>query len=218
VALLRGHVALAQRLAVEAADLAEDLGNFRVLAHAVRLHGETSLRRDRPDDADAALDRALPVAREFGAPAEIGGVLCSQALLALEQLRLDEAGRLADEAAATSPLPHPMRLVLPVWVRGVAAARTGDVDAAEQAFRTSLSYRGQPAAPRHMASGLWGLASVSAAGAGPARRRPPTAGLSSSGDGWATASRSPSRSSSWPPWRPRSSLRRRPGSWERSRR
>jgi tetratricopeptide (TPR) repeat protein len=163
VALLRGNVTLAQRLAVEAADLAEDLGNRRVLAHALRLHGETLLRRDRPDDASAALARALAVARELGAPAEIGGVRCSQALLALEHLRLDEAAHLAEEAAAASDLPHPMRLVLPDWVRGVAAARSGDLDAAERAFRSTLTYRGQPAAPRHVASGRWGLACVSAA-------------------------------------------------------
>jgi predicted ATPase/class 3 adenylate cyclase len=163
VALLRGNVALAEGLAVEAADLAEDVGNRRVLAHAVRLHGEILLRRNRPDDASAALDRALAVARELGAPAEIAGVRCSQASAALEHLRLDDAGRLADEAAAASALPHPMRLVPPNWVRGVAATRTGDLDAAERAFRISMNYRGQPAAPRHLANGLWGLACVSAA-------------------------------------------------------
>ena len=80
VALLRGDVAVAAQLAGEAVGFAEEFVNRRVLAHALRLHGEALLRRGRPDDAVAALDRALTVAEQFGAPAEIAGVLCSQAV------------------------------------------------------------------------------------------------------------------------------------------
>ena len=105
VALLRGDVVTAERLSVEAAELAEDLGNRRVLAHALRLQGEALLRRGDLG-ASTALDGALAVAEELGAPAEVAGVRCSQACLALEEGRLDEARRLAGEAKALSALAH----------------------------------------------------------------------------------------------------------------
>ncbi len=95
VALLRGEVVSAERLSVQATELAEDLGNRRVWAHALRLNGEALLRRGDPEAAATALDGALAVAEELGAPAEVAGVRCSQACLALESERLDEARRLA---------------------------------------------------------------------------------------------------------------------------
>jgi hypothetical protein len=56
-----------------------------------------------------------------------------------------------------------MRLVLPRWVRGVVDLRSGDVDAAERAFRECLTYRDRPSALRHRAHALWGLACASTA-------------------------------------------------------
>jgi predicted ATPase/class 3 adenylate cyclase/tetratricopeptide (TPR) repeat protein len=163
VALLRGNVAVAQQLASESVGFAEEFVNRRVLAHALRLHGEALLRRGRPDDARGALDRALTVAREFGAPAEIAGVLCSQASLALEQLRLDGARELADRSLALSALPHPMRLVFPEWVRGVVSLRRGDLDAAARDFAAGPSFPGGAPGPRPIANGRFGLACVDAA-------------------------------------------------------
>ncbi|HEV7187157.1 MAG TPA: adenylate/guanylate cyclase domain-containing protein [Blastococcus sp.] len=163
VALLRGEVAVAAQLAAESIGFAEEFVNRRVLAHAVRLQGETLLRRGRPDDAAAALDRALTVAREFGAGAEIAGVLCSQALAALEGLRLDEARELADRALELFALPHPMRLVSPQWVRGSAALRLGDPAVAVPDFEKDLTFRGGAAGPRFVANATFGLACVDAA-------------------------------------------------------
>jgi hypothetical protein len=142
---------------------AEEFVNRRVLAHALRLQGETSIRRGRPADALTALDRALTVAQEFGAPAEIAGVLCSQASVAYEQLRLDDARSVADRAIGVSGLPHPMRLVPPVWVRGAVALRTGDLDAAARDFESSRTVVGHGQIPRFTANGTFGLAGVEAA-------------------------------------------------------
>lgn len=160
VGLLRGDVPIAQRLAVEAAELAQDLGNRRVLSHALRLHGEALLRRGRVSEAGAALDRALTVARELGAPAEVAGVLCSQAASAVEQVQPDDATRLAEEALALSALPHPMRLVPLQWVLGAAALADRRLDRAEREFR-SIGEQGPSV--RHAAGAMWGLACVSAA-------------------------------------------------------
>ena len=163
VALMRGDVAVAAQLAAESVGFAEEFVNRRVLAHALRLHGETLLRRGRPDDAATALDRALVVAREFGAPAEIAGVLCSQSFLALELLRLGDACRLAESALALSALPHPMRLVRPDWVRGAAELRQGDLDTAARDFTAGSSFDGRSSAPRPFAQATFGLACVDAA-------------------------------------------------------
>jgi predicted ATPase/class 3 adenylate cyclase len=163
VALLRGDVAVAQQLAAESVGFAEESVNRRVLAHALRLQGEAWLRRGRPDDARHAFDRALSVAEEFGAPAEIAGVLCSQASLALEHLRLDEARELADRSLALSALPHPMRLMSPSWLRGVVALRQGDLDGAARDLTTDLTFHGGPAGPRPVANARFGLACVDAA-------------------------------------------------------
>jgi tetratricopeptide (TPR) repeat protein len=153
---------VAQQLAGESVGFAEELGNRRVLANAVRLHGETLVRRGRPHDAAAALDRALAVAQEFGAPAEIAGVLCSQAAAALDDLRPAEALELAERAVTLSALPHSMRLVSPNWVRAVAALRQGELDAAARDFESLLGFGGQPGAPRFVAHATFGLASVAA--------------------------------------------------------
>jgi predicted ATPase/class 3 adenylate cyclase len=161
VALLRGDVISADRLSVEAAELAEDLGNRRVWAHALRLNGEALLRRGDLGAA-AALDGALAVAKQLGAPAEVAGVRCSQACLALEDGRLDEARRLAREARAPSALAHTMRRVSLAWVLGVAALMQGDLDEAEREFRAELEAAEAGQMVRYEANSLWGLARVSA--------------------------------------------------------
>lgn len=166
VALLRGDVVTAERLAIEAAELAEDLGNRRVWAHALRLKGEARMRRGDPAAAATALGGALVVAEELGAPAEVAGVRCSQACLALEEERLEEARRLVGEATALSALPHPMRRVSLGWVLGMVALIEGDLDAAEQAFRTDLEAAEEGQVVRHQANSLWGLARVSAIAGG----------------------------------------------------
>ena len=163
VALLQGEVAVATQLAGEAVAFAEEFVNRRVLAHALRLHGEALLRRGRPDDGRAALDRALEVSEDFGAPAEIAGVLCSQAWQAFEHLRLDEARALADRSVELSALPHPMRLMSPEWVRGMVAVRRGDPDAAAADFEGGLTFHGGPAGPRPIANSAFGLACVDVA-------------------------------------------------------
>ena len=161
VALLRGDVVSAARLSVEATELAEDLGNRRVWAHALRLKGEALLRRGDLG-ATTALDGAFAVAKELGAPAELAGVRCSQACLALEDGRLDEARRLAREATELSALRHTMRRVSRAWVLGVAALMEGDLDVAEREFRADLEPDDGGRIVRYEANSLWGLARVSA--------------------------------------------------------
>jgi predicted ATPase/class 3 adenylate cyclase len=162
VALLRGDVPVADRLAVEAAELADDLGNRRVLAHALRLRGEALVRRGRPDEAAAALTRALEVAQRYGAPAEIAGVLCSQALAAYESLALDDADRLAGSALDLSALPHPMRVVAAEWVLGAVALTRGNLATAERWFTAHGEPIGSRPARRHRANARWGLACAAA--------------------------------------------------------
>jgi predicted ATPase/class 3 adenylate cyclase len=163
VALLRGEVAVAAQLAGESVALAEEFVNRRVLAHALRLQGEALLRRGRADDGRAALSRALEVAQDFGAPAEIAGVLCSQAEQAFEQLDLGQARALADRSVGLSALPHPMRMVSPQWVRGMALLRQGDPDAAVADLADGLTFDGGPAGPRPVANSTFGLACVDVA-------------------------------------------------------
>ena len=163
VGLLRGALVTAEHLSIEAAELAEDLGNRRVWAHALRLKGEALLRRWDPDAATVALDRALVVAEELGAPAEVAGVRCSQACLALEEERIDEARRLVGEATALSTLPHPMRRVSLRWVLGTAALMEGDLGVAEREFSNDLALAEEGQIVRHQANSLWGIARVRAA-------------------------------------------------------
>ena len=163
VSLLRGDPVAAERLSVEASELAEDLGNRRVLANALRLGGEAALRRGRPSDAAGKLERALTAARQLDAPAEVAGVRCSQACVALEELRFDEARQLANDAVALSALPHPMRRISPEWVLGVVALAHAELPAAERHFSADLTLAKFAQAPRHEANGTSGLARVSTA-------------------------------------------------------
>ena len=162
VALLRGDVARAERLSVEAAELAEDLGNRRVLAHSLRLTGEALIRKGDPD-AEDVLERALAVAQELDAPAEVAGVMCTRACLSLEGLRLEEARERAEGGLALSALPHSMRRVSLRWVLGVVALLEGDPDESETLFQADLKSAEEGKMRRHEATSAWGLACVSSA-------------------------------------------------------
>jgi predicted ATPase/class 3 adenylate cyclase len=161
VALLIGDVVTSHRLASEAADLAEELGNRRTLASSLRLRAEGLVRQCRFPEAAADLDRALTVARGLAAPAEIAGVLCTQAYAAVEQLHLTDATRLAESALATMSLGHSMRSTFPAWILGVVALARRDLDTATDQFRARVEGDAAEAAPRHQANNCWGLACVS---------------------------------------------------------
>ena len=121
-----------------------------------------SLRRGG-QGAAAVLERALRVAEELGAPAEVAGVRCSQACLALEEERWPEARSLARMAGELSALPHPMRRVSLRWVLGTVALMEGDLTSAEGQFRADLEATKAGKVVRHQANSYWGLAGVSAA-------------------------------------------------------
>jgi predicted ATPase/class 3 adenylate cyclase len=163
IAILRGDVARAWRLATEAEELAEDLNNPRVLTQALRLSGEAQLHLGDPDRATNALERALETSENLGAPAEVAGVLCSLARLALEQREFDDARLLAEKAHGLSELAHTMRLVTPTWVIGAAALGVGDIDRAEQHFLEDTRESERMGIHRYQANGLWGLGCVNTA-------------------------------------------------------
>lgn len=163
VALLTGDLGTAGRLAGEAAELAEDVGNRRTLASALRLRAEALVRRGEFAPAENDLARAHEVAQGLGAPAEVAGVLCSQAFAALEQRRLPEADHLAEAARDLTSLGHTMRSVFPQWVSGVVALEEGDLAEAARRFRLGVEHTTTEASPRHQASSRWGLACVSTA-------------------------------------------------------
>ena len=163
VALLRGDPRTARRLSVEAAELAEDLGTPRVLAHALRLGGESLMRLGDPAGASDSLDRALTVTESLNAPAEVAGVRCSQACLALELEDWDEARVHAEETIETSGLAHSMRRTTPQWVLGMVSLLGGDSRSAEKQFQDSLAAAEERGAPRHEAAFSLGLAEVRAA-------------------------------------------------------
>ncbi len=163
VALLRGDPLTARRLSVEAAELAEDLGTPRVLAHALRLGGESLMRLGDPAGASDSLDRALTVTEGLNAPAEVAGVRCSQACVALELEDWEQARVHAAEAIDTSGLAHSMRRTTPQWVLGMVSLLVGDTESAEEQFQDSLAAAEERGAPRHEAAFSLGLAEVRAA-------------------------------------------------------
>ncbi|HXV72008.1 MAG TPA: adenylate/guanylate cyclase domain-containing protein [Acidimicrobiia bacterium] len=163
VALLRGEPVAADRLAVESAELAEDLNNPRVLAHALRLRGEALSKTGDFESAATAFAEAREVAEGLNAPAELAGVLCSEACLALELQDFDSARSHAEEALALSALQHSMRLASPRWVLGAVALNRGDDIEAEAHFNDDLETAESGELRRHIANDLWGLAAVSSA-------------------------------------------------------
>ncbi len=162
LAFLRGDPDTAHRLALEGVELAEDLGNPRVLAHALRLAGEAQARRGAFPEAETLLDRALAVTEELGAPAETAGVRCSQACLALDELRLDDARVLAQAALELSGLGHTMRRTAPGWVLGAVALQDGDLSLARELFDSGLQEAVYANIPRHQANNMWGLGRIGA--------------------------------------------------------
>ncbi len=134
MALLSGDLVRSHRLASEAADLADELGNRRTLASSLRLRAEGLLRQNRFPEAATDLRRALAVAQDLAAPAEIAGVMCTQACAAVEQQHFTEAARLAETALAMTSLGHSMRSTWPTWVLGVVALARGDLDTAADQF------------------------------------------------------------------------------------
>jgi tetratricopeptide (TPR) repeat protein len=162
VAFLGGDLIRSHRLASEAAELAEELGNSRTLISSLRLRAEGLVRQSRFPEAATDLHRALAVAQDLAAPAEIAGVMCTQACAALEQQHFTDAARLAESARAMTSLGYPMRSVLPVWVLGAVALARGDQDTAAAQFRVASGFGGAAeAAPRHLANSWWGLGCVS---------------------------------------------------------
>ena len=151
VAFLSGDLIRSHRLASEAADLAEELGNRRTLTSSLRLRAEGLVRQSRFSEAATDLHRALAVAQDLAAPAEIAGVMCTQACAALEQKHFTEAARLAETALAMTSLGHSMRSAWPTWVLGVVALARGDLDTAADQFGGAGvwgCHRGRPPPPR----------------------------------------------------------------------
>jgi hypothetical protein len=102
------------------------------------------------------------VAQDLAAPAEIAGVMCTQASAALEQQHFSDAARLAESALATTSLGHPLRSTMPAWVLGVVALARGDQVTAAEQFRMASGFGGAAgSAPRHLANSWWGLGCVS---------------------------------------------------------
>ncbi|HEU5111824.1 MAG TPA: hypothetical protein VFU96_00825, partial [Acidimicrobiia bacterium] len=163
VAILRGDPPTAQRLAIEAAELAEDLGTPRVLAHSLRLGGEAMMRLGELTAASESLERALTVAESLNAAAEVAGVRCSQACLALEFQDWDLARAHAREAIETSGLAHTMRRTTPQWVLGMVSLLEGEIGSAGEQFLESLNAAEERGAPRHEAVFCLGLAAVQTA-------------------------------------------------------
>jgi tetratricopeptide (TPR) repeat protein len=163
VALLRSDLGTVDRLATEAAELAEDVGNRRTRASALRLRAELLARRNELGEAEGEVSRALEVAEALADPAEVSGVLCTRAFVALEQGSWAEARRLAESAIDRTPLGHGWRSVFPHWVMGAAALAVGDLDEAERRFRAGVEHSTTRASPRHQANSRWGLARVHAA-------------------------------------------------------
>jgi putative intracellular protease/amidase len=104
------------------------------------------------------------VAQGLAAPAEIAGVLCTQAAMALEQQDHTSAARLAQSALDLTSVGHAMRSTFPRWFLGMVALARGELEAAADQFRASEEHPVTEAAPRHRANSTWGLACVSLAG------------------------------------------------------
>lgn len=163
LALLTGDLATSERLASEASELADDLGNRRTFASALRLLAEVRIRGGDPGRATDDLRRALEVAEGLSAPAEVAGVLCTQAFAALEQQHFAEAQHLAEAARDRTRLGYALRAVSPQWVMGVVALETGALEEAARRFRAGTEHTSVADAPRHHANSRWGLALVHAA-------------------------------------------------------
>ena len=163
IGLLRGEYDEARECASEAVSIAAAVGNKRVWAGGLRLMGELSGCRGAYHEAHQLLDRSLELARQLAAPAEIAGVLCSQACLALDQTSFDEAARLVEELLALKPLLHTMRRATHGWILGEVARANGDVEQARAHYQRDLTEAVTSPSPRLEALALKGLADVALA-------------------------------------------------------
>jgi predicted ATPase/class 3 adenylate cyclase len=163
IGFLRGEYDEARTCAAEAVSAAAAADNKRVWAGGLRLMGELSACQGAYKEAHQLLDRSLELARQLAAPAEIAGVLCSQACLALDQTSFDEAGRLVEELLALKPLMHTMRRATHCWVQGEVARAKGDMEQAQVHYQTDLTESEASPSPRIQALALRGLADVAVA-------------------------------------------------------
>jgi predicted ATPase/Tfp pilus assembly protein PilF len=163
ICFLRGEYDEARAYAAEAISAAAAADNKRVWAGGLRLMGELSACQGAHQEAHHLLDRSLELARQLAAPAEIAGVLCSQACLALEQTSFDEAGRLVEELLALKPLLHTMRRATHYWVLGELARAKGNMQQARTHYQTDLAESEASPSPRIQALALRGLADVAIA-------------------------------------------------------
>ena len=163
IGLLRGEYDEARKCAAEAVSIAAAADNKRVWAGGLRLMGELSARRGAYHEAHQLLDRSLELARQLAAPAEIAGVLCSQACLALDQTSFDEAARLVEELLALKPLLHTMRRATHGWILGEVARANGDMEQARAHYQRDLTESEASPSPRLEALALRGLADVAIA-------------------------------------------------------
>jgi predicted ATPase len=163
IGFLCGEYDEARTCAAEAVSAAAAADNKRVWAGGFRLMGELSACQGAYQEAHQLLDRSLELARQLAAPAEIAGVLCSQACLALDQTSFDEAGRLVEELLALKPLMHTMRRATHCWVQGEVARAKGDMEQAQAHYQTDLTESEASPSPRIQALALRGLADVAIA-------------------------------------------------------
>ena len=107
--------------------------------------------------ASETLDRALTVTESLNAPAEVAGVRCSQACLALELQDWDRARVHAGEAIETSGLAHTMRRTTPQWVLGMVSLLEGDLGSAGEQFQDALPRRksGAHSVTRRPSAWVW---------------------------------------------------------------
>lgn len=163
IGFLRGEYQEARECAAEAVSMAAAVDNKRIWAGALRLMGEIAACGGAYHQAHLLLDQSLEHARQLAAPAEIAGVLCSQACLALDQANFDEAARLTEELLALKPLLHAMRRVTPGWLQGEVARAYGHMEQARAHYHRDLIEAETMAAPRLQAFALRGLADVALA-------------------------------------------------------
>lgn len=163
IGFLRGEYDEARTCAAEAVSAAAAAGNKRVWAGGLRLMGELSACQGAYQEAHQLLDRSLELVRQLAAPAEIAGVLCSQACLVLDQTSFDEAERLVEELLALKPLLHTMRRATHCWVQGEVARAKGDMEQARAHYQTDLTEAEASPSPRIQALALRGLADVAIA-------------------------------------------------------
>jgi predicted ATPase len=169
IGLLRGEYDEAREYASEAVSIAAAVGNKRVWAGGLRLMGELSACKGAYHEAHQLLGRSLELARQLAAPAEIAGVLCSQACLALDQTSFDDAVRLVEELLALKPLLHTMRRATHGWVLGEVARANGDMEQARGHYQRDLTEAESSPSPRLEALALRGLADVTLAEGDPSR-------------------------------------------------